>query len=228
MSQFDLDLDRGVNVPPIVVAVPPDVRMLLDLYITQCKYEISGLGTVESRDGELEVTGIYLLEQTVTSGDTELSDEAVAKFLSEAPGKGIDLGKIRLWWHSHGTLSSYWSPTDEATINSFDSAPWFVSIVGNHAGDYKARIDFFPTQPVPVRLGQPAVLETSYPPQEVDKAREEIAALVSKAPVPSYSSTGKGSSKTKGKGAKKSKGGSSKGKARGKHRPAGSKTQPKK
>jgi hypothetical protein len=217
MSQFDLelDLDRGVNVSPVVVTIPANVRQLLELYITQCKYEISGLGTVESRDGELEVTGIYLLEQVVTSGDTVLSQEAVAEFLAEAPRRGIDLSKIRLWWHSHAALSSYWSSTDEATIDSFDSAPWFVSIVGNHAGDYKARVDFFPTEPVPVRLGQSATLETIHPSQEVEKVRDEIAARVSKAPAPTYSSTGKGSSKSKPK-------------RQSKRRTAGSKTQPKK
>ncbi len=215
MSRFDLelDLDKDVNVSPAVVTIPADVKQLIELYITQCKYEISGLGTVECRDGELEVTGIYLLEQMVTSGDTLLPPEVVAQFLAEAPERGIDLSKIRLWWHSHATLSSYWSSTDEATIDSFDSASWFVSIVGNHAGDYKARVDFFPTGPIPVRLGQSATLETIHSDQEVEKVRDEIAARVSKAPTPTYSTAGKGSPKPK---------------RQRKRRRAGSKTQPKK
>jgi len=181
-------VNEAVNVPSIVVAIPADLRRRLDLYITQCKYEISGLGTVEANEnGDLEVTELYLLDQVVSSGDTELPCESVAKFMAEAPDKGIDLSKVRLWWHSHATMSVYWSPTDEAAINSFDASPWFVSIVGNHAGDYLARIDLFPTELTPVRLGQPAALETIHPEEEVDQVRSEIAERVSAAaPVPDF------------------------------------------
>lgn len=79
-------VNEAVNVPSIVVAIPADLRRRLDLYITQCKYEISGLGTVEvNENGDLEVTELYLLDQVVSSGDTELPCESVAKFMAEAP-----------------------------------------------------------------------------------------------------------------------------------------------
>lgn len=211
-------LNGSVNVPPAVVAIPADLRRRMDLYISECKYEISGLGTVELNDfGELEVADIYLLDQEVSSGDTTLNVDSVAQFMVEAPDKGIDLSKVRLWWHSHAAIATYWSSTDEATISSFNQAPWFVSIVGNHAGDYLARLDLFPQESVPVRLAQPAVLTTVHPQKEVERARSEIAEHVSKAPTSSYGIV-KSSSSTK----------KSKGKAKSKGRKAGTKTEPRK
>jgi hypothetical protein len=204
-------MNSSVGVPSVVVAIPADIRRRLDLYISQCKYEISGLGTIEPRNGRLEVTEIYLLDQVVSSGDTELTKEAVTAFLVEAAGKEIDLSKVRLWWHSHATLSTFWSPTDEVAINSFDSSPWFVSIVGNHAGDYLARVDFFPQELVPVRLAQKATLQTIYPQGELDSVRGEIEARVSKAPELEFVA---------------SNGSSKKARSRSKSRPAGTKTTP--
>jgi hypothetical protein len=188
----------GVAVSPAVIAVPADVRMLLDLYISECQYEISGLGTVELRNGMLEVTEIYLLDQVVSSGETVLTPESMAVFMAEAPSKGIDVGKVRLWWHSHATHSVYWSPTDEQAIDSFDTAPWIVSIVGNHAGDYLARIDLFPSESIPVRLGQSAALQTIFPDTEVERVQEEILAHVSKTPEPQYTAARKRTSSQAG------------------------------
>ena len=165
----------------VTLAFPADLRRRLDLYISQCDYEISGLGTVESRNGILVVSGLYLLDQQVTEGSTNLSSLAVAKFLAEAPQLGVDVNKVRLWWHSHAKFDTYWSTADEEAIDSFKSAPWFVSVVGNHAGQYLTRVDLFPTPTIPFRLSQKAELTTVYVREELKSVREEISKRVHRA-----------------------------------------------
>ena len=182
---------KGEAAEEVAVAIPADLKRRLDLYIKLCPDEISGLGTIEARSGTLVVTGLYLLEQTVSHSETELSAASIAAFLAEAPGKGIDSNQIRLWWHSHAKSSTFWSATDEKAIESFEAVPWWVSIVGNHNGDYKARVDVFPNEAVPLRLTHPAQLVTTYVKEELVEVSAEIQRLVTKAPEPSAGTTGK-------------------------------------
>jgi hypothetical protein len=168
------------GVPRVEVVLPANLRQELDLYISQCRYEISGLGTVELRNGRFEVTGIHLLDQEVNEIATKLPQLAVASFIASAPEHGIARENIRLWWHSHATYDVGWSGDDEIAIQTFSAGPWCVSIVGNHDGEYKARVDFFPGGPVPLRLMQPAWLVTQYPEEEVRRARTEIKRHVRK------------------------------------------------
>jgi len=167
------------------VSIPANLRHRLDLYIRQCgNLEVSGLGTVEVRSGILEVTDLYLLEQEVSVGETELSALSVAQFLASAAGQGIDHTKVRLWWHSHGSMESFWSATDDKTIDGFDHVPWWLSIVGNSRGDYLGRVDVYPNEAVPLRLTHPARLYTSYVAEEVERVRDEVNLLVHEAKKP--------------------------------------------
>jgi hypothetical protein len=172
----------GAGAAATAVAILPRAKQLLDMYISECPTEISGLGTVEAIGGRLTITGVYLLEQQVTSCETVLPAIVVAKFLGELARRGVDVSKVRLWWHSHADITSYFSSTDTNTIESFGSVPWWVSLVGNHAGDYQARIDVYPTDTIPVRLFTPARLVTAYDPEEVASVRREITRLVHPAP----------------------------------------------
>jgi hypothetical protein len=168
------------GVRPVDVIVPANLRRELDLYIGNCAYEISGLGTVELCDGHFEVTGIYLLDQEVNEVATKLPQLAVASFIASAPERGIARENIRLWWHSHATYGVGWSGDDEVAIQSFGAGPWCVSIVGNHDGEYKARLDFFPGGPVPLRLTHPARLVTRYSTEDARRVRAEIKQRVRK------------------------------------------------
>lgn len=158
------------------VVIPPPLKRRLDLYISQCPWEISGFGTVELKGGAFVATNLFLLDQVVTAGSTVIDPMATAMFLARAQQEGIDPAALRLWWHSHAGHQVYWSPTDEATIrNVFSHVPWFVSVVGNHAGAYLARVDTAPSDSVPIRLTHTAPLLTALPNErEIRKVRAEI------------------------------------------------------
>ncbi len=115
----------------------------LELYANATDQEISGLGKVtQHADGNLWIDDVYIMEQKVSSGDTELDPEAVAKFINEVIVKGEDPAKLKLWWHSHGMMGAFWSTTDEHTAGIFKNG-WMLSVVVNQRGEYKCRLDVY-------------------------------------------------------------------------------------
>lgn len=186
--------------PPFVILMLPDAQQQLDAYIRFCRTEISGFGTVDTIDGQLVITAIHLLDQEVSAVDTILSVESVARFTSEAVAAGVDVGKIRLWWHSHAKIGAYFSPTDEETIETFNAAPWMLSYVGNHNGDYQARMDIYPTPGLPMRYTLPVKLQTVFDAELVRRTRAEIARKVHEpAPEVGYATGTPGPRKVGGK-----------------------------
>ena len=116
-------------------------------YVDNIKYEISGLGKIELIDNDLVVRDIRIFRQKVTGGSTVMDHKALGKFYDEILQTENDLSQWKLWWHSHGDLEAFWSGTDVATIEDFDSEMaqdnWMVSLVTNHDAQTKIRIDIF-------------------------------------------------------------------------------------
>ena len=128
------------NAPALFI--PIGVKQRLDAYIQLCNQEISGLGTLRVVEGGFQVQEIALLEQVVTGASTDLDPAAVAGYMEAVMGRGDDPASIKLWWHSHAGMSTFWSGTDEATIRGFANG-WMVSLVGNHHGEYMVRLDLY-------------------------------------------------------------------------------------
>lgn len=136
-------------------------HLKMKYYIEEIDYEISGLGVVEKlSNGDLYVPDIFLFEQTVTGTETQLKTNDIDKFyetfLTQATEAQTpeekekifdDIGKIKLWWHSHVNMGVFWSATDVATQNSLDVDTdvenWWLSIVGNKRGERKAKLDIY-------------------------------------------------------------------------------------
>lgn len=124
------------------VYILPAAKARLDAYIQHAPGEVSGLGEVELEQGCPVITSIMLFEQECSASTTDIEPEDLARFFVEAVNQGADPEKIRLWWHSHGSGSCFWSGTDNDTITDLcQSAGWVVSIVGNKQGHYRVRID---------------------------------------------------------------------------------------
>ena len=105
------------------------------------KGEVSCLGQVTD---DLLVHDVQLFDQVCTQASTELDQQALAKFLGRHPAPE----KVRLYWHSHGNLSVFWSAQDDSCIDGLANESFLVSIVVNKKHDVKCRVDFFQ----PVRL----------------------------------------------------------------------------
>ena len=118
-------------------------------YVDLIDYEISGVGLVEKQDGGiLYVTELFLLNQTVTGTETRLHKDDVIKFMMEKmEDQNFPMEKLRLWWHSHVNVDTFWSSTDSGTINNLDldlpEDNWWLSIVANKSGKRRARVDTY-------------------------------------------------------------------------------------
>ena len=78
----------------------------------------------------------------MSSAETEMNPEGQAKFLEEYITGGGDPSKIKLWWHSHAQMGVFWSATDDKAVEEFSDG-WMISIVGNHKGDFRVRLDWY-------------------------------------------------------------------------------------
>ena len=123
------------------VLIAPAAEQRIRHWVDLARGEVSGLGTVVVHDDGLLIDEVYLLEQECTGSHTELDDEAIAALLVELDAQGVDTGTVRFWWHSHGTMQSFWSTTDEACIAGLSNDTFTVSLVTNKRRQDLVRID---------------------------------------------------------------------------------------
>jgi hypothetical protein len=157
----------------------PEAWEKLSLYIQLAEGEVGGLGSVEQDGPDFLLTDCFLIEQRATDVDVELDPAATSRFLLECLERGVDPGALRLWWHSHAREAVFWSADDERTIDHF-GGELLVSLVGNHAGKYLARVDRY--EPRRETLGWLDVLPPGPPPDPrgpaADRARAELERCV--------------------------------------------------
>lgn len=109
----------------------------------QFKAEIGGqLVVIEDKDGDFILKDPVILKQTVSGGNCEMEEEALALHYAKMVKKYGD--KVRhCWWHSHHTMGAFWSGTDDNTILENETQDFSVSLVVNLKQEYKLRVQFF-------------------------------------------------------------------------------------
>ena len=115
----------------------------LRAYIDQCEYEISGIGKLEVTPKGFYLVDVTILKQKVTGATTDIDIDALGAFAYELTKNGDDLKYWRCWFHSHANMSAFFSGTDTDTIAKSTDHDYMVSLVGNHAGEWRARYDNF-------------------------------------------------------------------------------------
>lgn len=154
------------------------------LYIRLAEGEVGGLASVEP-DGQVDfvMTDCFLIDQRATDVDTELDPAATSRFLLDFVAAGGDPRLLRLWWHSHGREAVFWSADDERTIDGFGGEA-LVSLVGNQAGRFLARLDRF--EPRRETVGWLDFVPPGPPPSEhgplAERIRAELARRVTVVP----------------------------------------------
>lgn len=110
-------------------------------YVDLCPVEITGFGdvTYDKTKNEFIIGEIYLPDQSATAGDVDVEEEDVSKFMLERMEAGATQ-MPRLWWHSHVEMEAFFSGTDDAQMKDFSNDTFFVGIVVNKRGEYKASI----------------------------------------------------------------------------------------
>lgn len=134
-------IDR-VNPPLPSVCFSSEAARKLQLYLTLCPFEISGLGEIEILPSGFLVEDLFLLKQRCHHAYTELLPEDMARFLISRVEQGKDPAKLKLWWHSHSEMDVFWSQMDDYTARGFDN-DYMLSLVTNKAGKYLCRLDLY-------------------------------------------------------------------------------------
>jgi len=132
-----------MNDAKIKILIPRSVKNKIDDYINLTNAEISGLGDVEKvQDGVFRIKEVYLYKQTCTGGSTSIENTAVHDFIVDRLAIGGSVENVKFWWHSHYTMGVFWSGQDENAIQNIEN-DYLISMVQNHRGDIKTRIDLF-------------------------------------------------------------------------------------
>lgn len=116
----------------------------INLYIQLAEGEISGLarGVLSPNKKVLHVSDVRIWPQECTSAETEVtSNDELVNLALAMQADGAAPEDICVWWHSHANMQSFFSTTDDATITNWVNNRFLCAIVGNKAGDFKARID---------------------------------------------------------------------------------------
>lgn len=139
--------------------------------------EIAGMGKVRlEENGDIVVEDVMIYDQEVTSGTADLSPTALANWMTEMVQRGESLAPWILWWHSHHTMSAFFSGRDTGTIDGSTEFSHLISLVVNTRRERKCRVDTYR----PFRLVKedvPIVIGTSsdeVPEAIKDEVREKV------------------------------------------------------
>ena len=142
--------------------------------------EVSMLGLIEEHEGAPCITDLFLVKQTCTSANTEMCQDGIARLMVQLVHEGKQ-DHLRAWVHSHAAMATFWSATDDKTIEGLGGDLFMVSVVVNHAGDVRARVDLF--QPLRITIDEVPV-KVRLPKLDLEEAcRQEFLQKVHEAPM---------------------------------------------
>ena len=113
------------------------------------KSEIGGMAIVYIEDDDYVIDEPVILKQEISASNTILDREALAEYyvktaMKHKKKKGLQL----LWWHSHHTMSAFWSSTDLAAIDEFSEGFMSMSLVVNLEEEYEFRVNYWKPYPM--------------------------------------------------------------------------------
>ena len=107
----------------------------------QFKAEIGGMMVVvKDQDGDWELKDPVIMKQEVTTSNTHLDKDELAKYYTKAAMKYAKEEFRFCWWHSHHTMGAFWSGTDTNTIDEFSDGDFSFALVVNLKEEYKFRV----------------------------------------------------------------------------------------
>jgi hypothetical protein len=124
--------------------IPKAIEEKIHAYVRSVDSEIAGMGKVRVKgEDTIIVEDVMIYEQTVSGATADLSPQAIAKWQSALVKAGGSPKHWRLWWHSHDTMSAFFSTRDTDTIDGSTEADWLVSLVVNKKRERQARVDLY-------------------------------------------------------------------------------------
>jgi proteasome lid subunit RPN8/RPN11 len=172
----DRDPDPGFVKKP-VMHVPLEQWQLMTAFVQTCPVEICGYGLVDQIGlTTFLVEKAYILDQNVGEAHARVDKMVIGQHQVDLERQGIDSGRIRLQWHSHGHGGAYVSPIDLDNIENYPGDEWMISLVLNKRGEFAAQLDVFK----PFRVWTPVkvVVDLPIPANLARQAQRDIRAKV--------------------------------------------------
>jgi proteasome lid subunit RPN8/RPN11 len=149
------------------------------------KSEIGGmLVAIEDEAGDWHLKDPVILKQAISAGNCVLDKEALAPYYTKAGAKYKDKNFRFVWWHSHHTMSAFWSGTDLNAIQEYSDGDFSFALVVNLKGEYKLRVSVWK----PFVCHEDVELEIITDEHKVPKSiLKEVGKLCTKQAITSYS-----------------------------------------
>ena len=146
-----------------IILFEPKIFTDIILAALACDVEVSGLAKIQRDNNTYHVYGNPVIyDQYCSVIETSFNIEAQHYWIQNmvTRGRGNELSKYRLWWHSHAWSDVYLSHTDRRTIdqvfaNNFD---WLLAVVVNKRMDVYVELNIFQ----PIRLAPIPISEFSF------------------------------------------------------------------
>lgn len=117
-------------------------------YIVSYADELGGFGfaTIDTQ-GRLVWYDTFLVDQEATKSAVDFSDKGITQAIERATAADCfsDPNFTWVWWHSHNSMGTFWSTTDESGVTALKASgvPYMLSVVGNHKLESKVRMDWY-------------------------------------------------------------------------------------
>lgn len=139
------DLELSITRKPVSVFITEEAWQKIMFFTEEADGEISGLGEVESEDGQLIITDALIHNQESSAASTTLDGNNLCDLLEEFTRAGKDTGKLRLWWHSHVRMGTSFSGVDTDTMeeNFGKNADWMISLCVNKREEHNMLVNLY-------------------------------------------------------------------------------------
>jgi len=138
LNEEDMELECNLK-----VVLTPEVYKRISIQTNLIDNEITGLGLIEIKNNIARVYDVFLVKQEVSRGSCELDEVGICELVDKLIKEGKNPKHLRFWWHSHANMGVSWSTTDEDTGKTFGGNTFFLSLVINHKGAIRARINLY-------------------------------------------------------------------------------------
>ena len=113
-------------------------------------YKLQIWATIAYDKDKNEISGLLILKQENSGSNTELDGEAVTNYTMKYGMKYKNPEMKFVWWHSHHTMSAFWSGTDINEINAWENESFSLALVINLKEEYVFRVSVWKANGIPI------------------------------------------------------------------------------
>ncbi len=128
------------------IVIPSTIDRIITHLTHKIGIEFTLFGKTRYENGAIHLIDIRVPEQVSSGADTEISPDALEKFMEELINDDENPKDWNMWIHSHNTMGAFWSGTDTTQMNSFNTGgpDYFAHMVVSTKGRKAALSQYKP------------------------------------------------------------------------------------